>query len=138
MPLDSSEIGFAPGWYPSPACQPWALRPWRPCVGRDAVQAAIGNGLSVDPFPFEEAGLAVSEANISRGEIADALASVVVVGDPETGEITNSRPRAAHTAARATQQATPQPGAPQSAEASRVSPRVPRDASNNNRAAHDE
>jgi hypothetical protein len=59
------------------------------CVGCDAVQAAIGNGLSVDPFPFEEAGLAVSEANISRGEIADALASVVVVGDPESGEITS-------------------------------------------------
>jgi hypothetical protein len=53
------------------------------------VQAAIGNDLSVDPFPFEEAGLAVSEANISRGEIADALASVVVVGDPESGEITS-------------------------------------------------
>ena len=49
-----------------------------------------------------------------------------------------SRPRAPRTAARATQQATPQPEAPQSAEARRGSPRVPRDASNNNRAAHDE
>jgi hypothetical protein len=53
-----------------------------------SVQAAIGDGLSVDPFPFEEVGLAVSEVDISRGEIADALASVVVVGDPEAGEIT--------------------------------------------------
>ncbi len=58
------------------------------CVGRGAVQAAIGDGLSVDPFPFEEVGLPVSEVDISRGEIADALASVVVVGDPESGEIT--------------------------------------------------
>ena len=46
--------------------------------------------------------------------------------DPETGEITpKSRPRAAHIAARSTQQTTPQPEAP------RVSPRVPRDARKN-------
>jgi hypothetical protein len=37
------------------------------------LQAAIGNGLSFDPFPFYEDGMAASEVDVRRGEIADAF-----------------------------------------------------------------
>ena len=47
------------------------------------LQAAIGDGLSFDPFSFEEDGLAAPEVDVGRGEIAQALvvAGVVVVLD---------------------------------------------------------
>ena len=46
-------------------------------------QAAIGNGLSFDPFPFDENGLASAEVDDSGRQVADALmiAQVIVVGD---------------------------------------------------------
>ncbi len=36
-------------------------------------QAAIGNCLSFDPFPFDQNGLAPPEIDIGGGQIADAL-----------------------------------------------------------------
>src|SRR4051795_9655144 len=47
------------------------------------LQAAIGDGLAFDPFAFEEDGLAASEVDVGRGEIAEALmvAAMVVVLD---------------------------------------------------------
>jgi len=36
-------------------------------------QAAIGNGLSFDPFPFDENGLASAEVDVSGRQVADAL-----------------------------------------------------------------
>src|SRR3982075_1177304 len=47
------------------------------------LQAAISNGLSLDPFSFSQNGWAASEVNVGRGEIVDALvvAAVVVVVD---------------------------------------------------------
>ena len=45
------------------------------------LQAAISNGLSLDPFSIGQDGWAASEVNVGRGEIVDALviAAVVVV-----------------------------------------------------------
>ena len=34
------------------------------------LQAAIGDGLAFDPFAFEEDGVAASEVDVGRGEIA--------------------------------------------------------------------
>ena len=50
------------------------------------LQAAIGDGLSFDPFPFDEDGVASSEVDVSRGEILEALvvAAMVVVLDEGT------------------------------------------------------
>src|SRR6266487_3419683 len=47
------------------------------------LQAAISNGLSLDPFSFGQDGWAASEVDVGRGEIVDALvvAAVVVVVD---------------------------------------------------------
>src|SRR3954453_2907903 len=47
------------------------------------LQAAIGDGLAFDPFAFEEDGLAASEVDVGRGEIAEALmvAAMIVVLD---------------------------------------------------------
>ena len=46
-------------------------------------QASSGDGLSFDPFPFDEDGLAASEVDIGRCEVAQALvvAQMIVVGD---------------------------------------------------------
>ena len=52
-------------------------------------QAAVGEGLSFDPRPFEQDRLTTTEVDVSRGEIAQALvvAGVVVVLDksPDLG-----------------------------------------------------
>ena len=47
------------------------------------LQAAIGDGLTFDPFSFCQDGRAASEVDVGRGEIVDALvvSAVVVVGD---------------------------------------------------------
>src|SRR5436305_14897870 len=39
------------------------------------LQAAISNGLSLDPFSFGQDGWAASEVDVGRGEIVDALVS---------------------------------------------------------------
>ena len=46
-------------------------------------QAAIGNCLAFDPFPFDQNGLASSEVDIGGRQVADALmiAQVIVIGD---------------------------------------------------------
>src|SRR5947207_5047691 len=47
------------------------------------LQAAVSNGLSLDPFSLGQDGWAASEVDVGRGEIVDALvvAAVVVVVD---------------------------------------------------------
>ena len=47
------------------------------------LQAAIGDRLSFDPFPFAEDGLAASEVDVRGGEIVEAfvVAGVIVVLD---------------------------------------------------------
>src|SRR5271163_5073208 len=47
------------------------------------VQAAVGNGLSFDPFAFCQDGRAPAAVGVGRGEVVDALvvSAVVVVGD---------------------------------------------------------
>jgi hypothetical protein len=49
-------------------------------------QASVLDGLSFDPFSFQQNGLAVSEIDVSRGEIGDRLvvSQVIVVGDEST------------------------------------------------------
>ena len=49
-------------------------------------QASVLDGLSFDPFSFQQNGLAVSEVDVSRGEIGDRLvvSQVIVVGDEGT------------------------------------------------------
>src|ERR1700704_28128 len=52
--------------------------------GRQPVlQAAVSNGLSLDPFSFGQDGWTAPEVDVGRGEIVDALviAAVVVVVD---------------------------------------------------------
>ena len=46
-------------------------------------QASVGDGLSFDPFPFDEDGLAAPEVDVGGCEVAEALvvAQVIVVGD---------------------------------------------------------
>jgi hypothetical protein len=46
-------------------------------------QASVCDGLSFDPFPFDEDGLNASEVNVGRRKIGQALvvAQVIVVGD---------------------------------------------------------
>ena len=46
-------------------------------------QASVCDGLSFDPFSFDEDGLAASEVDVGRGQVAQALvvAQVIVVGD---------------------------------------------------------
>ena len=45
-------------------------------------QAAIGNCLSFDPFPFDQNGLAPPEVDVSWRQVGDALviSQVIVVG----------------------------------------------------------
>ena len=47
------------------------------------LQAAIGDCLSFDPFPFDEDGLAASEVDVRGGVVMEALvvAGVIVVLD---------------------------------------------------------
>ena len=47
------------------------------------LQAAVGNGLSFDPFSLCQDGLAPPEVDVGGGEVVDALviAPVIVVGD---------------------------------------------------------
>ena len=49
-------------------------------------EASVLDGLSFDPFSFQQNGLAVSEVDVSRGEIGDRLvvSQVIVVGDEGT------------------------------------------------------
>ncbi len=44
-------------------------------------QASICDGLAFDPFSFHDGGLAASEVDVSRGEIADAfvIAQMIVM-----------------------------------------------------------
>ena len=53
------------------------------CGDAAVVQASALDGLSFDPFSFQQDGLAASEVDVGRGEIGDALvvSQVVVVGD---------------------------------------------------------
>jgi hypothetical protein len=46
-------------------------------------QAAVGDGLSFDPFSFDQNGLATSEIDVGGRQIADAFvkAQVIVVSD---------------------------------------------------------
>jgi hypothetical protein len=46
-------------------------------------QAAIGNCLSFDPFPFDQNGLAPTEVDVGGREVADALMipQVIVIGE---------------------------------------------------------
>src|SRR6266403_3440368 len=46
-------------------------------------QASVLDGLSFDPFSFQQDGLAAPEVDVSRGEIGDGLvvSQVIVVGD---------------------------------------------------------
>ena len=46
-------------------------------------QASVLDCLSFDPFPFDEDGVAASEVDVGRCQIAEALvvAPVIVVGD---------------------------------------------------------
>jgi len=46
-------------------------------------QAAVGDGLSFDPFPFDQNGLAPPEVDVGWRQVADALviSQVIVVGD---------------------------------------------------------
>ena len=45
------------------------------------LQAAIVDGVAFDPFPFHEDGLAASEVDVGRSEIADAfvIAQMIVM-----------------------------------------------------------
>src|SRR5258705_10627528 len=46
-------------------------------------QASVLDGLSFNPFSFQQDGLATPEVDVSRGEIGDGLvvSQVIVVGD---------------------------------------------------------
>ena len=46
-------------------------------------QASVCDGLSFDPFPFDEDGLATSEVDVGRCQVAQALvvSQMIVVGD---------------------------------------------------------
>ena len=61
------------------------------CGVQLVLQAAVGDGLSFDPFSFCQNGWAASEVDVGRGEVVDALvvAAVIVQSD----EITPIRPR---------------------------------------------
>ena len=51
-------------------------------------QASVLDGLSFDPFSFQQDGLAAPEVDVGRGEVGDGLvvSQVVVVGD-EGGDL---------------------------------------------------
>ena len=46
-------------------------------------QAAVGDGLSFDPFPFDQNGLAPPEVDVGWRQVGDALviSQVIVVSD---------------------------------------------------------
>src|SRR6202044_563355 len=56
------------------------------CGDTAVVQASVLDGLSFDPFSFQEDGLAASEVDIGWRQIGDALvvSQMVVVGDEVT------------------------------------------------------
>src|SRR6185369_17784782 len=53
------------------------------CGLQPVLQAAVNNGLSLDPFSFGQDGWTASKVDVGRGEIVDALviSAVVVVVD---------------------------------------------------------
>src|SRR5881392_2759163 len=53
------------------------------CGLQPVLQAAVSNGLSLDPFSFGQDGWTASKVDVGRGEIVDALvvSAVVVVVD---------------------------------------------------------
>ena len=53
------------------------------CGDVAVIEASAMDGLSFDPFSFQEDGLASSEVDVGRGEVGDALvvSQMVVVGD---------------------------------------------------------
>jgi hypothetical protein len=53
-------------------------------------QAAIGNCLSFDPFPFDQNGLASSEVDVGGGQGAVATCVEKGFGDLRLGEVTAS------------------------------------------------
>src|SRR5258707_965184 len=56
------------------------------CSDCTVVQASVLDGLSFDPFSFQEDGLAASEVDVGRRQVGDALvvSQMVVVGDEVT------------------------------------------------------
>jgi hypothetical protein len=56
------------------------------CGDAAVVQASVLEGLTFDPFSFQEDGVAASEVDIGRRQIGDALvvSQMVVVGDEVT------------------------------------------------------
>jgi hypothetical protein len=62
---------------------PWLVWFVMLCGFRSVQQAAIGNCLSFDPFPFDQNGLAPPEVDVGWRQIADALviAPVIVICD---------------------------------------------------------
>jgi len=53
------------------------------CGDTTVVQSSALDGLSFDPFSFQQDGLAPSEVDVSRRQVGDALvvSQMVVVGD---------------------------------------------------------
>ena len=53
------------------------------CGDTTVVQSSVLDGLPFDPFSFQEDRLAMSEADVGRGQVGDALvvSQMVVVGD---------------------------------------------------------
>ena len=58
------------------------------CGSAAVHQASVLDGLSFDPFSFQQNGLAAPEVDVGRGEVGDGLvvSQVVVVGD-EGGDL---------------------------------------------------
>ena len=56
-------------------------------------QASVCDGLSFDPFPFDEDGLAASEVNVGRRQVGQALVvtQLIVVGDCPSSEFLRQR-----------------------------------------------
>lgn len=51
-------------------------------------QASICDGVSFDPFPFDEDGIVASEVDIGRCQVADArLVTAVIVVGGEGGDL---------------------------------------------------
>jgi hypothetical protein len=60
-------------------------------------QASVGDGLSFDPFPFDEDGLAASEVDVGRCQVAQALvvSQVADLGFEVAGQVVVFEPDAA-------------------------------------------
>ena len=56
------------------------------CGDAAVVQASVLDGLSFDPFSFQQDGLAAPEVDVSRRQVGDTLvvSQMVVVGDEVT------------------------------------------------------